>query len=207
MSTIKNVYAVGRNYALHAAELGNATPETPMIFMKPSHAAVLLDGREIRLPDQFGAVHYETELVIRMAREYEPGAKAEELIGDFALGLDLTLRDVQTELKAKQLPWLKAKGFKSSAPITAFRRFEGLSQLAAASFSLNINGEERQRGHIQDMIFDLQTLIDHIGGHYGLGEGDVIFTGTPAGVGEIKKYDEMELFWGDELLGSCRFIF
>ncbi|WP_028560323.1 fumarylacetoacetate hydrolase family protein [Paenibacillus pinihumi] len=207
MSVIKNMYAVGRNYTLHAAELGNAVPESPLIFMKPSHAAVLMDGGTVQLPDRLGSVHYEAELVIRIARTYEPGAKAEELISDFALGLDLTLRDVQAELKAKQLPWLKAKGFKNSAPITPFLRFEGLPQLAAASFSLKINGEERQRGNIRDMIFDLQTLIDHIGLHYGLGEGDVIFTGTPAGVGQISDQDEMELYWGETLLGSCRFAF
>jgi fumarylpyruvate hydrolase len=205
LTSLKNVYCVGRNYKLHAAELGNAVPDSPMIFMKPLHSVAPMDGGVITLPGQMGSVHYEAELVIQISGEYYPGIQAEALIGGFALGLDLTLRELQDELKRKQHPWLKAKGFKGSAPLTEFVPFTDLKKLGAESFSLKVNGEERQRGHIGEMIFDLQTLIDHIGSHYGLGEGDAIFTGTPAGVGEIKDKDEMKLYWGDELLGHCRF--
>jgi len=205
VNVIRNIYCVGRNYGLHAAELGNAIPDSPMIFMKPTHAAVEMDGSVVSLPSGFGSVHYEAELVVRIGRPYTLGATADELINGFALGIDLTMRDVQDELKMKQHPWLKAKGFRASAPMTAFRPLaEPLAELAAHEFSLWINDSEKQRGHIRDMIFDLQLLIDHIGDHYGLDQGDIIFTGTPAGVGQVYDGDRLELIWGDAVIGSCR---
>lgn len=202
---LASLYCVGRNYRLHAAELGNEVPDSPMLFMKPSRAAVPMNGQTIALPGQFGAVHYEAELVVAIGSDYEAGKQAEELVVGFALGLDLTLRELQDELKRKQHPWLQAKGFKGSAPMTEFVRIGGLDELAQAEFSLQVNGAERQRGHIADMIFSLQTLIDHIGQHYGLGAGDVIFTGTPVGVGAVRDQDEMALYWGRERRGHCRF--
>lgn len=205
MYDLRNLYCVGRNYRLHAAELGNAVPDSPMIFMKPSHAAAMMDGRDIFIPSSFGSVHYEAELVVRIGQQYEEGVAISEMIDGFALGLDLTLRDLQSELKAKQHPWLRAKGFRSSAPLTAFQPLtDPEAELAAHEFSLRINGEERQRGHIDEMIFDLQVLLDHIGSHYGLDVGDVIFTGTPAGVGQVQDGDQMELYWGERMLGACK---
>ncbi|GIQ69952.1 FAA hydrolase family protein [Xylanibacillus composti] len=204
LATIRNVYCVGRNYKLHAEELGNAVPKSPMIFMKPTHALVPMDGGDIVLPGGYGQVHYEAELVVRIGAAYERGMKAAALVSDFALGIDFTLRDLQEELKQKQHPWLKAKGFRAAAPLTRFLPAAGTEILEAASFSLRINDDEVQRGHVRDMIFDVQTLIDHIGGHYGLAEGDVIYTGTPAGVGRIADGDRMALYWGEEQLGSCR---
>lgn len=199
---IRNIYCVGRNYRLHAAELGNEVPNSPMIFMKPTHSAVTMDGGRISLPSRHGSIHYETELVIRIGGDYRPGIAAQDIIDAFAIGIDFTLRDVQDELKKKQHPWLKAKGFKASAPLTAFRPIAA-SRLHEEHFSLMLNGVEKQRGHIRDMIFDFQTLIDHIGQHYGLEADDVIFTGTPAGVGEVQHGDHMELYWGKERAGDC----
>ncbi|MBW4081994.1 fumarylacetoacetate hydrolase family protein [Paenibacillus sp. S150] len=199
---IRNIYCVGRNYGKHAAELGNAVPETPMIFMKPSHAAIPMEGGALALPSGFGSVHYEAEMVVRIGRSYEPGIALEELLADFALGLDLTLRDVQSELKEKQQPWLKSKGFFGSAPLTAFRPLPALETLTSTEFSLNINRRERQRGRLADAIFDLSVLTAHIGGHYGLAAGDLIFTGTPDGVGELHDGDSLELFWADTPDGS-----
>ncbi|MBD2845007.1 fumarylacetoacetate hydrolase family protein [Paenibacillus sp. IB182496] len=204
MNAIRNVYGVGRNYRMHAAELGNAVPDSPMLFMKPTHALKPMDGRVVELPGDEGAVHYEAELVVRIGAPYEAGAPADALIDGFALGLDLTLREVQEQLKQQRHPWLRAKGFAGSAPLTAFRPIQGTAALSAEMFSLRINGEERQRGHISEMIFNLQTLLDHIGAHYGLGPGDVVYTGTPAGVGELRDGDEPALYWGEELLGSCK---
>lgn len=242
MTGISNVYCVGRNYGLHAAELGNAVPDSPMIFMKPSHALAAMDGGELLLPAVHGSVHYETELVVRMDRTYAPGISPYSLISHVAVGLDLTLRDVQTELKQKQHPWLKAKGFARSAPMGAWVPIRGNGvpgvkaeeevkakaevevevevevgagteaeaeavdsevALTRTPFTLCINGEQRQRGILAESIFDLPTLIEHIGSHYGLGEGDIIFTGTPAGVGELHDGDKLELFWGKQLNGSC----
>jgi fumarylpyruvate hydrolase len=200
---IRNVYCVGRNYKLHAAELGNAVPESPMIFMKPTHAVVPMNGEAIGLPSAFGSIHYEAELVVRIGKPYESGVQAKDIIDSFALGMDFTMREVQDILKNKQHPWLKAKGFKASAPLTKFQQLSSLEELSAETFSLTINGIEKQRGHIEDTIFNLQTLVDEIGTHYGLSEGDIIFTGTPAGVGPIKDGDQMKLCWGETLLGEC----
>ncbi|CAH0117617.1 MULTISPECIES: fumarylacetoacetate hydrolase family protein [unclassified Paenibacillus] len=203
MEQIRNVYCVGRNYKLHAAELGNELPKQPMIFMKPTHAVVPLDQAEIVLPYDRGEVHYEAELVIRIARDYRPGAGADELIDGLALGIDFTLRDVQTELKRQGHPWMAAKGFMNSAPVTPFISFPGIDRLNETDFTLRLNGEEVQRGNARDMIFSVQTVIDYIAGHYGIGAGDLIFTGTPAGVGRVQAGDKFELYWGSERLGAC----
>ncbi|WP_375547021.1 fumarylacetoacetate hydrolase family protein [Paenibacillus sp.] len=200
---ISNVYCVGRNYKLHAAELGNEVPEEPMIFMKPSHAAVCMDGRILRLPQGKGEVHYEGELVLRVSRAYEPGAKVDDVVDQMALGIDFTLRDVQTVIKKKGHPWTAAKGFKNSAPISEFIDFPGAQVAADQDFTIRKNGTEVQRGNVKDMIFPLQEIVDYIGMHYGLDEGDIIFTGTPSGVGPCTEGDKFELYWGERLLGSC----
>ena len=109
--TIANVYCVGRNYRLHAEELGNAVPKEPMIFMKPSHAIVPMTGAQLDLPTEQGEVHYEAELVLRIAREYKPGISVDELVDVMGFGIDFTLRDVQTELKAKGHPWTASYNF------------------------------------------------------------------------------------------------
>ncbi len=200
---IRNVYCVGRNYKLHAAELGNDVPEEPMIFLKPSHAVVRLEGQTLELPQNKGEVHYEGELVLRVSRAYEPGVKVDDLVDRMALGIDFTLRDVQTGIKKKGHPWTAAKGFKNSAPVSGFIGFPGAEAAGSEDFTVHKNGKEVQRGNIREMIFPLQEIVDYIGTHYGLGEGDVIFTGTPAGVGPCASGDAFELYWGNRLLGSC----
>ncbi|PYI56652.1 fumarylacetoacetate hydrolase [Paenibacillus flagellatus] len=202
MASIRNVFCVGRNYGLHAAEMGNAVPERPMLFSKPTHALAALDGGEIALPGDRGEVHYETEVVIRIGRKYEKGASIDELADGVALGIDFTLRDVQSELKKKGYPWLAAKGFRRSAPITPFRPFPGAAKLAETDFALLKNGTEAQRGNVKDMIFDLQTIADFCAEHFGLDAGDVIFTGTPAGVGPIADGDKLQLQFGGETWGE-----
>ncbi|MNP22496.1 Fumarylpyruvate hydrolase [compost metagenome] len=202
-SMIRNVYCVGRNYRLHAAELGNEVPSTPMIFMKPSHAVIPLDKSIIVLPKEQGEVHYEGELVIRIDRDYEPGSTVDDLVKVMALGIDFTLRDVQQVAKEKGHPWTAAKGFKSSAPLTSFIAFPGMEGLISQDFTVIKNKVEVQRGNARDMIFSLQNIIDFIGLQYGLGEGDIIFTGTPAGVGPVSSGDQFQLIWGDNQLGSC----
>ncbi|MDR9857419.1 fumarylacetoacetate hydrolase family protein [Paenibacillus sp. VCA1] len=200
---IQNVYCVGRNYRLHAAELGNDVPDEPMIFLKPSHAVARLAGQTLELPQNKGEVHYEGELVLRVRRSYEPGIKVDDLVGQMALGIDFTLRDVQTGIKKKGHPWTAAKGFKNAAPISEFIDFPGVEAAEGEDFTVRQNGKEVQRGNIKEMIFPLQEIVDYIGANYGLGEGDVIFTGTPAGVGPCAAGDTFELYWGDRLLGSC----
>ncbi|WNS46180.1 fumarylacetoacetate hydrolase family protein [Paenibacillus sp. MMS20-IR301] len=201
--TVNNVYCVGRNYVLHAEELGNEVPAEPLIFLKPSHAAVALDKAVIELPKDAGMIHYEGELVLRIARDYVPGMTVDELVDVMALGLDFTLRDIQSDLKKKGLPWTPAKGFRNAAPLTPYIAFPEQEELEATDFTVRKNGVEVQRGNVQNMIFPLQKIIDFIASRYGLGKDDIIFTGTPAGVGPVVPGDSFELFWGDKLLGTC----
>jgi fumarylpyruvate hydrolase len=203
MNEIRNIYCVGRNYRLHAAELGNEVPTSPFLFSKPTHALVLADGNEIVLPAGLGEIHHELELVVHLSKPFEKGMKVDEVVDRFSLGLDLTLRDVQAELKQKGHPWLRAKGFRNSAVVTAFRPFPGVESAQAVDFWMLKNGEEVQRGNIRDMVFDLQALFDYTAEHFGLGAGDLMFTGTPAGVGPLCDGDHLELFFGGERLGSC----
>ncbi|WP_199622221.1 fumarylacetoacetate hydrolase family protein [Paenibacillus alkalitolerans] len=196
-----NVYCVGRNYAEHAKEMGNAVPESPLLFMKPSHAVVPMEG-ELALPGGAGDIHHEAELVLHVAKPYAPGARVEDLVDRIGLGLDLTLRDVQSELKKQGHPWLPAKGFRGSAPLTALFPFPGTERVTNTEFSLRKNGETVQRGFARDMIFPLQTLVDFIGSRFGLGAGDLIFTGTPSGVGKVSGGDRLELYWDGALLGA-----
>lgn len=202
MESIRNIYCVGRNYGLHAAELGNDIPEEPMIFMKPTHALAPIEGQTIMLPGDRGEVHYEAELVVHIGRDYEAGVSIDSLIDSMALGIDFTLRDVQSVIKKKGQPWMPAKGFLNSAALSAFRPFSGFEEVRQTEFSLRINGVEAQRGNINDMIFNLQVIVDYIAKHYGLGKGDIIYTGTPAGVGAVRSGDRFELLWGLEAMGE-----
>lgn len=199
---IHNIFCVGRNYQLHAAELGNQVPSSPMIFSKPTHALVEANGQNVFLPSNQGEIHYETEFVIHLSQSYKKGIQVEEIVDQIALGIDFTLRDVQSNLKAKGHPWLLAKGFRNSALITSFHPFLGVDPCKKTDFSLLKNGLQIQKGNISDMIFDLQTIIDFCGEQFGLGQGDLIYTGTPAGVGKVIDGDHLQLFWGDEKWGE-----
>ncbi|MED1788310.1 fumarylacetoacetate hydrolase family protein [Brevibacillus laterosporus] len=203
MEQVQNIFCVGRNYRLHAAELGNQVPTSPFLFMKPTHAQVIADGQDIQLPSDQGAIHYEVELVVHINQAYKKGMKADELIDRVSLGIDFTMRDLQDQLKEKKLPWLLAKGFRNSAILTASTPISSIAELEKVDFGLLKNGQEVQRGNITDMIFDIQALVDFTGEYFGLGKGDVLFTGTPAGVGAIADGDHLELVFGDKVLGSC----
>ncbi|RNB88861.1 FAA hydrolase family protein [Brevibacillus nitrificans] len=202
MKQIGNIYCVGRNYKLHAEELGNDVPTKPMIFGKPTHALAETAGGEIVLPGTRGELHYETELIIHIARSYEPGVTLDEMVDEIALGIDFTLRDVQSELKKKGHPWLLAKGFKNSAILTPFHAFPGLEECLKTDFTLLKNGEQAQRGNIRNVIFDLMTLIQYISEHFGLEKGDIIYTGTPEGVGPVADGDVLTFLWGDQKWGE-----
>jgi fumarylpyruvate hydrolase len=202
MTDIRNIYCVGRNYRAHAAELGNDVPDQPMIFTKPTHALAEMSGGELTLPADQGEIHYEAELVLHIAKPYHEGIQVDEIVDKYALGIDFTLRDVQSVIKKKGQPWLPAKGFLKSAPITDFRPFPGASKLTVENFQLRQNGQVVQNGNISNMIFDLQTIIDYIAKHYGLGVGDIIYTGTPEGVGPVNNDDRLELAWGEEVFGA-----
>lgn len=207
---VRNIFCVGRNYGEHALELGNDVPTEPMIFGKPTHAAVAAVG-DISLPVGNASIHHETEVVLWISREYEPGLSVADLTGGIALGLDLTDRDAQNRLKAKGQPWEYAKGFRNSAILTPFYTVKGEEWASVLqtpfSLALTYKGERRvvQTGRLAEMIFPLQTLIDFVGARFHLRPGDILFTGTPAGVGPVIPGVEAELLWGDAQWASFRF--
>jgi fumarylpyruvate hydrolase len=200
---INNIFCVGRNYTEHALELKNEVPKSPLLFAKSTHALAEANGQEILLPGEQGEVQYEVEFVVHIGRKYEPGIKVDDLVDYMALGLDFTLRDVQQELKKKGYPWELAKGFINSAVITPWEAFSGLKASMEKDFSLEKNGIEVQRGNIRNMIFDLPTIFEYTAKHLGLDEGDIIFTGTPAGVGPVLDGDHLVYKWGEKQVGSC----
>jgi len=203
MNTIKNIYCVGRNYVEHIRELNNQVPESPVIFNKPTHAVVKANQHTIELPTNQGAIHYEVELVIKLANDYTPEASIHYLIHEMTVGVDLTLRDLQQNLKDKGYPWLLSKGFINSAILGEFIPFPDQMDLRKENFSLLINDSKVQEGNISQMIFDLETLIHFIGSNLGLKKGDIIFTGTPSGVNALHNNDELALYWGTQNLGAC----
>ena len=180
---IRNIWCVGRNYAEHAHELGNSVPTTPLIFLKAGSCATLAQT-EIHLPEWAEDIHHEVELVLRF------GPKL--LIDDACVGLDLTERKKQGELKAKGQPWTLAKSFKEAAPLSKFFPVQNIQDLADLSLALRVNGENRQDGRTSQMVFPLQQLVDYVCRHFPICEGDLLMTGTPSGVGPLKKGDRVE---------------
>jgi len=171
------IWCVGRNYAEHAKELGNAVPSAPMIFLKPA-SSVLLSGGTLRLPRDSRRVDHEVELVV--ARAADGSLRA-------AVGVDFTARDVQEELKKKGMPWTAAKGRPGFAALGPF-----VPARLPATLALSVNGTERQRGSTADMIFSVEKLLEFLDATYHLGPGDIVFTGTPAGVAVVAPGDRLE---------------
>lgn len=189
------VVCVGRNYAEHARELNNPIPSEPLLFIKPSTSVVpLADG--FRLPVGRGAVHYETEIAMLIGSPLSgivSPADAAAAIAGVGLALDLTLRELQDQLKAKGHPWERAKAFDAACPLSPFVRLDQAPALNAIALELKINGEVRQQGTSADMITPIVALLQHIAGVFSLLPGDVVITGTPAGVGVLNPGDELEL--------------
>ena len=203
MTEIKNIYCIGRNYVEHIHELGNVVPDEPLIFSKPTHAIVKASHQNIDLPQNRGDIHYETEIVLKMGKDYTPDMTVDELVSEMTIGLDLTLRDLQSKLKAKGQPWLLAKGFKHSAVIGEWIPFVGEQKCQEEEFKLFINKEVRQVGNSAMMIFSFEQMIRYIAENLGLKKGDIIFTGTPKGVGPLKDGDHLAFTWADKQLGAC----
>ena len=192
---VNNIFCIGRNYVDHIAELKNGTPTEPMVFMKPN-SSLLQDGGEIVLPSFSESVHYECELVLLIGQDADGFAADEQpldCVAAYAVGLDLTARDVQSRLKEKGLPWTKAKGFRGAACVSAFVVAEKLAAPQDCEFTLNINGELLQHGHTTHMIYPLDVILKTLAETYGLRAGDVVFTGTPSGVGELHSGDKLAL--------------
>ncbi|WP_174875577.1 fumarylacetoacetate hydrolase family protein [Vogesella oryzae] len=190
---VNTVFCIGRNYAAHAAELGNAVEPEPLVFLKPN-AALLPVGEPIRLPSYSSDVHYECELVVLIGEGGDDIAEADALrhVAGYGIGLDLTARDVQGEAKRRGLPWTKAKGFRGAACISSFVPATALDP-AAANFTLHVNGELRQQGDSRLMLYPVATIISYLSRTYGLQAGDLIYTGTPEGVGPLQPGDQLQL--------------
>ncbi|RUO19316.1 isomerase/hydrolase [Aliidiomarina iranensis] len=188
------IVCVGRNYVEHAKELGNEVPAAPLLFMKPASAIQPVHGERLRIPTQQGSCHHELELVVlvgSLMQNLRPEQTLKGVAG-YALGLDLTLRDVQDELKAKGQPWERAKGFDGSAAIGPFVAASVFGSVAKASFELQRNGEIQQQGKVADMVFSVPQLLAEISSVFTLEPGDLVFTGTPAGVGPLHVGDQLK---------------
>jgi len=191
---VHRIYCVGRNYADHAREMGaEASGEQPTFFLKPADA-VVDSGAVVPYPPGTNELHHEVELVVALgsgARDLDLGAALEHVYG-YAVGLDLTRRDLQAVAKQKGLPWDTAKSFDHSAPVSAITPATEVGHPRAGSLWLNVNGEPRQRGDIGSMVFDVPTILCELSKLFELRAGDLIFTGTPAGVGPLARGDHFQ---------------
>lgn len=191
---VNNIYCIGRNYAAHARELGNVVEEKPVVFLKPN-SALITENETIQLPTFSNDVHHEVELVALIGTGGKNISEASALdhIAGYAIGLDLTARDVQSDAKKKGLPWAVAKGFDTSACVSSFVEASSIADVQQLVFSLEVNGEMRQRGETAHMIFSMATLVSYLSSIFTLQHGDLIFTGTPEGVARIAHGDRLAL--------------
>lgn len=198
------IFCIGRNYANHAKELNNPVPEEPLIFMKPP-TALLLNNRPFYHPDFSQDIHHEVELVLRICKNGRSVAPefAHRYYDAVAIGIDFTARDLQDRLKKKGHPWEIAKGFDRSAPLSRFVTLEELGKRGDLRIALRKNGEIVQEGSTNDLIFDFDTLICAISRYFTLHKGDMIFTGTPAGVGPVRPGDLLEGYLDDQPMLRC----
>lgn len=193
------IICIGRNYAAHIEELRNEKPGKPVVFLKPD-TALLKGGAPFFYPDFSENIHHEVELVLKISKEgkYIQPQFAHRYFEEIGLGIDFTARDLQDQCKAKGLPWEIAKGFNGSAPIGDFKSVTEFSDLKDIDFHLEINGELKQKGNTSLMLFDFATIISYISQFFTLKKGDLIYTGTPAGVGPVKVGDHLTGFIGTE---------
>jgi 2-keto-4-pentenoate hydratase/2-oxohepta-3-ene-1,7-dioic acid hydratase in catechol pathway len=195
------IFCVGRNYAEHAKELGNAVPDEPVIFMKPK-SALLQPHTPFYYPEFTNELHYECELVLRISKngKYIQEKFANKYYDAVTVGIDFTARDIQADLKSKGLPWEKAKAWDNSAVIGKWVPVPDLKNKKEIHFALYKNKELVQQGNSKEMIYDFDYLVSYISNFFSINIGDLIFTGTPKGVGEIVVGDEIEGFMEDESL-------
>lgn len=196
---VHRIYCVGRNYAEHAVEMGHSGREPPFFFMKPADAVLpVAAGEEGRMPypSQTQNLHHEVELVVALGAGGRdvPAERAAELIWGYAIGLDMTRRDLQNDMKKQGRPWCIAKGFDHSAPIGPVHPKAQVGELLRGRITLDVNGQRRQTGDLSDLIWSVNETIAALSRAWTLQPGDLIFTGTPAGVGAVVA--------GDALLAS-----
>lgn|SRR5512140_2001562 len=195
---VEKIFCLGRNYRAHALEMGSEVPAVPVVFMKPP-TSLMDEGDRISLPAFSRDIHHEVEMVVLIGMEGKdiPRSEAMDYVSGYGVGLDLTARDVQAEAKKKGLPWLVSKGFDGSAPVSRFIRAEHVPDPHSLEISLRVNGELRQQASTSQMIFRVDDVVSYLSTIFRLSAGDLIFTGTPEGVGPIAPGDRLDLKLGD----------
>jgi len=199
------IICIGRNYRDHAKELNNPVPTKPLVFMKPP-SALLIKNKPMYIPDFTKNLHYEAEIVLKICKngKYVQPAFAKKYFKEIAFGIDFTARDIQDQCKAKGHPWEIAKAFDNSAALSEFISLENVNQEEGIKFQMKKNGEVVQDGNTKDLIFDFNFLICYVSKFFKLQMGDMIFTGTPAGVGPVEIGDHLEGFVDGEKLMDCQ---
>ena len=189
---VGKIVCVGRNYSEHAKELGNEVPIKPLVFLKPN-SSLIFSGDKIKYPSFSDEMHHEVELVILIGNDVKDAnlKEAENAIEAYGVGLDMTLRDLQSKLKEKGHPWTIAKGFDSSAVVSEFISKKDYTLTLEENISLSVNGVKRQDDKLNKMIFSPAEIVEYLSSLVTLNKGDLIFTGTPAGVGKVNKGDEI----------------
>jgi 2-keto-4-pentenoate hydratase/2-oxohepta-3-ene-1,7-dioic acid hydratase in catechol pathway len=195
------IICVGRNYAAHAKELNNSVEEEPVIFLKPD-TALLSNNQDFYLPDFSNDIHYEAEVVVKINK---PGKHIDEKFANryydsVSVGVDFTARDLQSMLKAKGLPWERAKAFDGSAVIGSFLPLAEVGNIADLDFSMNLNGQKVQSANTSEMVFSVDKVIAFVSRFITLKTGDLIYTGTPQGVGKVNVGDHLIGYVGDKEL-------
>jgi acylpyruvate hydrolase len=200
---IRKIFCIGRNYADHAKEMNAAIPEAPVFFLKPS-TAIIGEGDTIRIPSISKDLHHEIEMTVLIGRGGNDISRGNALnhVAGYGIGLDMTLRDIQSDAKKKGLPWTLAKGFDTSAPISHFIPAAQIADPNALEVKLDVNGTTRQHSSTGNFIFKIDELIAYISQFFTFERGDIIFTGTPEGVAAAASGDRLEA----QLLSSNRTI-
>jgi len=187
------IFCVGRNYVDHIRELANEKPDQPVIFMKPE-TALVKNNEPVYHPEFTNDLHFETEVVLKVCKEgkYIQPKLANRYFDSIGLGIDFTARDIQSTLKAKGLPWEISKAFNQSAPVSGFIPVSGFPDPANLNFHLDVNGIRRQTGNTSLMLFSFTEILVFISTYFTIKPGDLIFTGTPAGVGKVEIGDRLQ---------------
>ncbi len=195
------IFCIGRNYADHAKEMGNELPDEPVIFMKPK-SALVQNHTPFYYPEFTNELHYECEVVVRISKngKYIQEKHAPNYYNAISVGIDFTARDIQNQLKEKGLPWEKAKSFDNSAAVGTFVEIAPALNKKDINFSFAKNKEVVQKGNTKDMLFSIDAIIANISSYFSINIGDLIFTGTPAGVGECMVGDSLQAFLENDCL-------
>lgn len=195
------IICIGLNYRDHAAEMGKSIPEEPVVFMKPD-SALIKKNKPFFLPAFSKELHYETEIVIRISKLGKSISEkyAYRYFDDFTIGIDITARDIQSRHKSLGLPWEIAKGFDGSAPVGKFVPIKSVKDINNINFRLDINNKVVQRGNTKNMIFSISRIISYVSQFFTLKTGDLIFTGTPSGIGLLRKNDNLVAYLEEEPL-------